>query len=414
MSDFEQLTNGIKRLAATPEAEGGQVLNENFTLIDNLVAALNSNVADLQAAIGSLAIPDVADLQPALDSLNASISALQAASVAVSDIHGLQAALDAIAVHKSTLGPTADDDGNGTAGNGTFAEGDRWYSASTNELYICVDATPSAADWRLIPVTNSSGEIEGPIIARESTGNDIPIESELVVFNNELRLGDNLTQNGLKIGHPQNSDTGTTSASFQVNSANQTSGPGNGSFQAGDLNNQTGSYSIQSGSSSDQSGDNSVQVTNNGSQSSIWSLQVGGYVTQTGGSGSLQAGGGSTQNLATGCIQAGGYHTQSGYCNAQFCGDWNLAYGHTQSGNYGFQAGRYGLNDGGNDSTIMYGQSKTASIGSAAYFWLDNGIRIKPVSTPPASPEKGTIYFSSVDNKLKIHNGTSWRTVTTT
>ena len=290
-----------------------------------------------------------------------------------------------ISVYRSTVDPTPNDDSASTGSNGTFAEGDRWYNKSTREFYICVDATTGAADWRLIPVTNVNGEIEGPIIARESTGNDIPIESELVVFNNELRLGDNLTQNGVKIGHPQNTDTGTTSASFQVNSANQTSGPGTHSFQSGHVNAQSGSYNLQSGYLCTQSGNYNSQSAYSCTQSGNYNSQSGFYSSQSG-RGNTQSGFSNTQS--------GLYGLQSGYFNSQ-------------SGRYGLQAGR-SLDDNGNNYCYMFGLNKPTSVNSAAYFWVDNGIRLKPVASAPSSPENGTLYYDSATHKFRGYANGTW------
>jgi hypothetical protein len=63
--------------------------------------------------------------------------------------------------------PTVNDDSAGTGGNGSFNEGDLWIDELNNNSYICLDATPAAAQWFLISGANSVRRA-GP-----TTANDI-------------------------------------------------------------------------------------------------------------------------------------------------------------------------------------------------------------------------------------------------
>ena len=36
-------------------------------------------------------------------------------------------------------------------------------------------------------------------------------------------------------------------------------------------------------------------------------------------------------------------------------------------------------------------------------------LKLKPLGSPPSDPEKGTMYFDNIDNKLKVFDGTSWQ-----
>lgn len=49
--------------------------------------------------------------------------------------------------HFSTSDPTTNDDSSNTSGNGTFQSTDIWYNTSNNTIFICTDATSTAAVW---------------------------------------------------------------------------------------------------------------------------------------------------------------------------------------------------------------------------------------------------------------------------
>jgi hypothetical protein len=48
-----------------------------------------------------------------------------------------------------TIPPVADDDINGTAGNGSFGIGDSWVDGASGIIYICADNTANAAIWQI-------------------------------------------------------------------------------------------------------------------------------------------------------------------------------------------------------------------------------------------------------------------------
>jgi len=106
--------------------------------------------------------------------------------------------------------------------------------------------------------------------------------------------------------HSQNTDTGTTNGSFQVNSGGQTSGPGTSSFQCGRYNEQSGSNNTQFGSNNTQSG-----------YFSFNNIQSGYYNNQSGYNNN----------------QSGDNNDQSGYNNEQ-SGDNGLQFGHHTSDEY--------------------------------------------------------------------------------
>ena len=56
-SDFTTLPGGMKVLATTPEEEGGQVLNDNFTNIDSFIANRADYVDATFMFVGSLTPP---------------------------------------------------------------------------------------------------------------------------------------------------------------------------------------------------------------------------------------------------------------------------------------------------------------------------------------------------------------------
>ena len=86
----------------------------------------------------------------------------------------LNANLDTVDLHSTfnkfdaTAAPTADDD----SGDG-YVVGSRWFDVTNDKAYICVDATATAAVWKMItPSTGTTGATELPTgtIAQRPTG----------------------------------------------------------------------------------------------------------------------------------------------------------------------------------------------------------------------------------------------------
>jgi len=42
---------------------------------------------------------------------------------------------------------------------------------------------------------------------------------------------------------------------------------------------------------------------------------------------------------------------------------------------------------------------------------IRDALVLQPRTTAPASPEKGMMYFDSADDRLKVYDGTTWRTI---
>ena len=65
-------------------------------------------------------------------------------------------------VYQTAGSPGVNDDSAGTAGNGQFNEWSKWRNTTTNNIWLCVDATPGAAIW--ISITGDAagvGSIDG-------------------------------------------------------------------------------------------------------------------------------------------------------------------------------------------------------------------------------------------------------------
>lgn len=174
----------------------------------------------------------------------------------------------------------------------------------------------------------------------------------------------------------------TSASGTSTQNGNQNTQSGYNNTQAGNRNNQSGYTNTQTGSYNTQSGEHNSQSINS------YSMQSGGHNTQT----------------ASWSSQSGWYNVQGGSYNTQ-SGSYN-----TQAGQYSFQAGT-NLDDGGFSHVNMFGASKTATEGNRAYFALDNGVWLKPV-TAPSTPETGVIYYDSGLNKLRVRTAAGWETVT--
>ena len=65
-------------------------------------------------------------------------------------------------VHQTTGAPTVNDDSDGTAANGAFNVWSKWHNTTTDDIYICVDSTPTAAEWvRITSDAAGVGSIDG-------------------------------------------------------------------------------------------------------------------------------------------------------------------------------------------------------------------------------------------------------------
>lgn len=181
---------------------------------------------------------------------------------------------------------------------------------------------------------------------------------------------------------------------------------------------QTGSHNAQFGLYGEQTGDHNLQVgLTNTQDNTTYSTQIGSNHTQTNADSSVQFGSRNTQTGAYRSMQTGDYNVQtSAYASVQ------MGYGNTQSstyslqvGSYNTQGGTYGLQigtnlyDGGYGQTIMFGLGPfTAEVGDRAYFWLNNGIRLKPITGSPATLQNGTVWYDESTHKLRVYaNGVS-------
>lgn len=214
--------------------------------------------------------------------------------------------------------------------------------------YVGMDITEDA-NWKGYPLTNSDGDLVGPVINR--TGTDaqlasiVPSIGEVMIPTDRegvVRIGrDGTSSGGEEFETAKNYATGSTSTAVN-------------SFQSGIFNTQSGQYNTQSGYSNTQSGYRNSQ-----------------------------SGANNTQNASA--------NTQSGIYN-------------TQTGAVGFQSGQ-NLDDGGFNNVYSLGSTKTAIVGSTAYFWIDNGIRIKPIAGDPSTLEDGTIWITTTGELKYRANG---------
>ncbi len=108
--------------------------------------------------------------------------------------------------------------------------------------------------------------------------------------------------------------------------------------------------------------------------------------------------------------QSGYYNETHGYFNTQ-SGSYNTQSGRqlTQSGSsqHGVQFGRL-LDNGGFSHAHMFGDTKTATVASRAYFALDNGIWLKPVAGDATTPENGVICYNSTTHKFRGYANGAW------
>jgi len=96
--------------------------------------------------------------------------------------------------------PSANDDDSNSAGNGSFVQNDLWLDTVANIMYVCVDSSTGAADWREVFTANAAGEFEAVIVHRNDTAANlasiVPSEGE-VVYETDTKLakvGDGVTQ----------------------------------------------------------------------------------------------------------------------------------------------------------------------------------------------------------------------------
>jgi hypothetical protein len=65
-----------------------------------------------------------------------------------------------------------------------------------------------------------------------------------------------------------------------------------------------------------------------------------------------------------------------------------------------------GISDG--SLTIETTNDAYTSSAAKVTFKHAGQVRFMPLSSNPAGAESGDVYYNSVDNKLKVYNGTSW------
>ncbi len=59
-----------------------------------------------------------------------------------------------------------------------------------------------------------------------------------------------------------------------------------------------------------------------------------------------------------------------------------------------------------NDKPVIEGEGNLCIDGAVN---ITETLKLKPLGSPPSDPEKGTMYFDNIDNKLKVFDGTSWQ-----
>ena len=239
------------------------------------------------------------------------------------------------------------------------------------------------------------------------------------------QAGGNNTQSGVynsQLGGYGNTQSGrynTQSGYSNTQSGDHNIQAGGGTVLLG--NNQTGDNGAQFGQKNTQGGTGNLQSGLDNNQEGKHSIQSGQLNQQNVGSMSAydgfctQSGYDNEQTSAQLAFQFGASNTQSGFYQMQFgVGCTQSGYGNIQIGSDliqtsagGFQLGSE-LNDGGFAFTFMAGRSKTATAADAAYFWFDNGIRIKPVAGDASTPENGTICYNSTTHKFRGYANGAW------
>jgi hypothetical protein len=67
--------------------------------------------------------------------------------------------------------------------------------------------------------------------------------------------------------------------------------------------------------------------------------------------------------------------------------------------------------DADNSNALIYGEFNNDYLKLNALTSVRDALILEPRSSAPASPVKGMIYFDSTDNKLKVFDGTIWRSL---
>ena len=177
---------------------------------------------------------------------------------------------------------------------------------------------------------------------------------------------------------------------------------GYSNFQNGYSMVQGGNSNLQSGGNCTQGGFFNLQFATLSTQNGAYSLQVGNTQYQFG-FGNAQFGESNTQR--------GNYNCQGGKTNVQgsaTAGNQQTGLNNTQTSSYGVQSGRY-LNDGGFSHTVMFGDTKTATVTKRTYLATENGVWVKPRVGDAPSPENGVVSYNSTTNKFRAYENAAWK-----
>lgn len=106
--------------------------------------------------------------------------------------------------------------------------------------------------------------------------------------------------------------------------------------------------------------------------------------------------------------------------NGSFGDDWFMMYCETDSDGSGEVVGSFEMPSTNRmlikRSGPAYGAvMRLVSVaGGAGYIDLFEPLILRTLSSDPASPQQGMIYFNTTSNKIKVYSGSGWETVTST
>jgi len=161
----------------TPVADGYLKWSADALTLENdtiLPAAVSEAAASAAAALVS---ENAAAASEVLAADQVSLATDEADDAAESAV--LAASYAVFSKLDATSAPTANDDGANTSGDGIFVIGSSWVNVTSKIGYKCVDATATAAVWKVSTVVEASTTVKG-IVEKSTSGENIAGSSNLV------------------------------------------------------------------------------------------------------------------------------------------------------------------------------------------------------------------------------------------